>query len=93
MTKKNTLPIKRIREILKRNHIVRAGIFGSYARGEQNGKSDIDILIEFNGGLLGLVKLERELKEQLGRKVDILTYGGIHPLLKRRILREEVRIL
>ena len=37
---------KKIIPILKKNSIVRAGIFGSYARGEQKKKSDIDILIQ-----------------------------------------------
>ena len=84
---------KKIIPILKRNDIVKAGIFGSYAKGEAKRGSDIDILIEFNDSLLSLVRLERELKESLGKKVDLLTYGGIHPLLKKRILSEEVRII
>jgi len=83
----------KIRKFLKKNGIVRAGIFGSYARGEQRKNSDIDILIEFNGSLLKLVKLEREIEENLKIKVDIITYGGINPLLKKRILNEEIRII
>lgn len=39
----------KIRKILKKNRVVRAGIFGSYARGEQKKKSDIDVLIQFKG--------------------------------------------
>ncbi|MBU1204497.1 MAG: nucleotidyltransferase family protein [Nanoarchaeota archaeon] len=84
---------KKIIPILKKNHVVRAGIFGSYACGEQKKDSDVDILIEFNDSLLTLVRIERELKENLGKKVDLLTYKGIHPLLKERILKEEVRII
>jgi uncharacterized protein len=38
---------KKIIPILKRNHVVKAGIFGSYARGEAKRKSDIDILVQF----------------------------------------------
>ena len=84
---------KEIISVLKKNKIKKAGIFGSYARGEEKKSSDVDILIAFNGSLLLLVKIERELKENLGKKVDLLTYRGIHPLLKKRILKEEVRIL
>ena len=84
---------KKIIPILKKNHVVRAGIFGSYARSDVKKKSDVDILIEFNGSLLTLVRIERELKEGIGKKVDLLTYKGIHPLLKERILKEEVRII
>jgi len=87
MIKNNTLPLQRIKTILKKNNIARAGIFGSYARGEAKKNSDVDILIKFNGGLLSLVNLERELEESLGKKVDLLPYGGIHRLLKKRILK------
>jgi len=82
--------------ILKRNKVVKAGVFGSFARGEAKKKSDIDILIEVKAkkfSLLDLVGLELELKEKLKRKVDLVEYSTIHPLLKERILREEVPIL
>ena len=80
---------------LKKQGIKKAGIFGSYARGEENKSSDIDILIEPNEGmgLLDIVRLERELGEKIGRKIDLLTYGGIHPKLKKIILNEEIRIV
>jgi len=78
--------------ILKRNGVVKAGVFGSVARGEQKKSSDIDILVEFDGSLLDLVRIERELQEKLGRKVDLLTYNSISPYLKERILKDEVRI-
>lgn len=84
---------KKIVPILKKNKVARAGIFGSYARGEQKKKSDIDILIKFDGSLLDLVHIEHELEDHLGIKVDLLTYNGIHPLLKKGILKDEVRIL
>lgn len=80
---------------LKQNDVVRAGIFGSYARGEAKKKSDIDILIEFRGkkSLLDLVRVERELKEHVGKKVDLVEYCTIHPRLKESILKEEVRVI
>jgi len=64
----------KIVKLLKKHDVVRAGIFGSYATGKQRKNSDIDILIEFDGSLLDLVKLEREIKEKLKKKVDLLTY-------------------
>ena len=84
---------KKIRSILKKKGIVRAGIFGSYARGEQKKNSDIDVLIEFNDSLLTLVGIEMELERALKKKVDLLTYKGIHPLLKKIILKEEVKLI
>ena len=84
---------QKIKNVLKKHNIAKAGIFGSYARGEQKKNSDVDILIEFNGSLLKLVALERELEEKLGVKVDLLTYGGINPHLKDYILVDEVKII
>jgi len=97
MKKQNQKEIERIKKavtgLLSKNKVKRAGIFGSYARGEEKKSSDIDILIEFDGSLLDLVRLERELGEKLGKKIDLLTYKGIHPRLKKNILKEEIRII
>lgn len=83
--------------ILKKNQVVKAGIFGSVARGENTKKSDIDLLIKVKKGvkfsLLDLVGLEMELKKSLKKKVDLLTYNGINPHLKERILKEEIPII
>ena len=95
-TKHNLGEIKKIIvPVLKRNDVVKAGIFGSFARGEAKKKSDIDILIKFKGrkSLFDLAGLEIELEGKTGKKVDLLTYNSIHPLLKERILKEEVHIL
>ena len=83
----------KIIEVLKRHGIRKASVFGSYATGKQKEESDIDILIEFNGSLMDLVGIELELKKVLKRKVDLITYGGINPLLKKKIIEEEVRII
>ncbi|MBS3132088.1 nucleotidyltransferase family protein [Candidatus Woesearchaeota archaeon] len=96
-SKKNKI-IKSIRSkivpTLKRNGVVRAGIFGSYARGEAKKNSDVDILIQPPRGIgFGFAGIELELEKELKKKVDLLTYNSIHPLLKERILKEEVRIL
>lgn len=81
--------------ILKSREVKRAAIFGSYVRSEQQPTSDIDILVEFKGkkSLFDLVNLELKLQEKLGRKVDLLTYKSIHPLLRKRILKEQQVIL
>jgi len=81
--------------ILQRNDVKRAAVFGSFVRGEQTKDSDIDILVEFKGekSLLDLAGLKIELEEALHRKVDVLTYNSLHPLLKDRILREQKVIL
>lgn len=81
--------------ILKKYNVKRASLFGSVARGEERGDSDIDLLVEFEGrkSLLGLVGLKIELEERLKREVDVLTYNSLHPLIKERVLREKIDIL
>ena len=84
--------IKKIIPILKNEGVAKAAIFGSYATGKQKKNSDIDIVIKYkknNKSLLDLVKLQEDLEDKLGIKVDLLTYGGIHPLLKDIILNEQ----
>ena len=86
---------EKILNALKQNDVKRASLFGSVVRGELTDESDIDILVEFKGrkSLLDLVGLKLELEEMLKRKVDVLTYNSLHPLLKDRILREQEVIL
>lgn len=84
----------KIIKILKKNKIKRAGIFGSFARGEAGKKSDIDLLIEPPKGIgLGFAGIQIKLENILKRKVDLLSYSSISPHLKSRILKEEIRII
>ncbi len=88
--KKKTLPI------LKKYDLKRAGVFGSVVRGELGEDSDVDILVEIERddmSLLDFVGIKLELEEVLGRKVDLVEYATIKPLLKERILEEEIPIL
>jgi predicted nucleotidyltransferase len=86
---------EKILNALKQNDVKRAALFGSVVRGELTDESDIDILVEFKGrkSLLDLVGLKLELEEMLKRKVDVLTYNSLHPLLRDRILHEQEVIL
>ncbi len=88
--KKKTLPI------LKKYDLKRAGVFGSVVRGELGVDSDVDILVEIERddmSLLDFVGIKLELEDALGRKVDLVEYETIKPLLRERILAEEVPIL
>ena len=70
------------------------GIFGSYSRGDQTEKSDVDILIRFKeeATLFDFVGLGNFLEEKLGIKVDIVSERVIKPELKNDILKEVVNI-
>ena len=85
------LEIERLVEVCRNHGTRRVALFGSFARGEADPKSDIDLIVDFlrPTGFLALVKLERELSEALGRKVDLLTERAISPHLRERILEEQ----
>ena len=71
----------------KRYHIKKMGLFGSVARGEQKGESDIDILVEFSApiGFFDFIRLENFLSETLGGKVDLVSKKAIKPILEKYI--------
>jgi len=86
--------IPKIVSILKKNNIKKAGIFGSYARGDFKKNSDIDLVVQPTKGMgLEFVGLALELEDKLDKKIDLLTYKSIHPLIRKRILNEEIKII
>lgn len=84
----------RVTPVLENEGVIKAAVFGSHATGEARQDSDVDLLVEFSGrkSLFDLVGIKLELEKILGKKVDLLTYGSIHPLLKDIILNEQIVI-
>ena len=82
--------IDKLVSILKKHGAKKIEIFGSYARGEQKETSDLDVIVEFEKrkSLLELVRIEQELEDVLGIKVDLLTRASISPYLIERIEKE-----
>jgi uncharacterized protein len=83
------------KEMLRdRYHILRIGIFGSYARGEQNINSDIDLLVEFEDNTENLFGIKQQIKkffrENLNIEVDICREKYIKPRFKKSILKEAI---
>ena len=88
--------IKRpILPILKPYSVKRAGLFGSCIREEMGSESDIDIAVEIDKdiSLLDFVGLKLEIEDALGRKVDLVEYSAIKPLMRENILNEQVVVL
>ena len=77
--------------VLRKYGVVRAAVFGSFARGEAGEGSDLDLLVEFEEGrsLLDLAGLKAELEDVLGTRVDVVTYGSLHPRIRGRVLEEQ----
>lgn len=67
-------------------------VFGSFARGEENVYSDIDLLIELEPerSLLDIIALKYEIEDLTGRKVDIVTTRGVSPYLAEQIIKEAI---
>jgi len=85
---------KKIRPILKKYGIQKAGIFGSSARGESV-VNDLDLLVKIDKriSLLEFIGIQQELEDELGMKVDLVEYDSIKPALKDDILREEEPVI
>ena len=80
--------------ILQKYGVRKASMFGSYARGTYDEKSDIDILIEPPDGMgLSFVRLKRELEETLNKKVDLVTFNGVSKYLIKYIMADQKSIL
>jgi predicted nucleotidyltransferase len=87
---------EKLAEICRKNDIVFMAIFGSFVRGEQNRKSDIDIAIEFERNseksLLDLVRIENELRKVFKRKVDLGIFSSLNPYIVEDV-KKEMRVI
>jgi uncharacterized protein len=81
---------KNKKELGEKYGLKEIGIFGSYARGDQEENSDIDILVEVERpmGFIKFIKLENHLSQILGVKVDMVTKKALKPYIGKRILKE-----
>jgi len=81
-------------EVRRKYRVIEIGVFGSYVRGEQKERSDIDILVSFSGipDVFKYIELEEYLKRLLRRRVDLVRKEAIRPELKKRILKEAVYV-
>jgi len=91
-----------VKEILKKQKpflmekygVKEIGVFGSYVKGEQKAKSDLDILVEFGRsiGFFEFLEMEEYLANILGVKVELVTKGALKPKIGEYILSEVVNI-
>ena len=85
------IPKDKLAGFCKRNHIRKLSVFGSAIRGDLQPNSNIDLLVEFEQdltpGLFSIVKMEMELAEMLGRKVDLRTHEDLSQYFRDEVLR------
>jgi predicted nucleotidyltransferase len=92
-----TTTIERVKPLLNAEYGVETiGVFGSYRRGEQTQKSDVDILVTFredaHPGFFKFLDLEEFLEKELGIKVDLVSKGALKPYIGKHILEEVVMV-
>jgi predicted nucleotidyltransferase len=82
------------REVAKEYSVKTIGVFGSVARNEQTGQSDIDLLVEFSKpvGFVTFMRLENFLSERLGKQVDLVTSDSLKPGIRQDVLSEVIYV-
>lgn len=91
MALKITIPEEKIVAFCRRNRIRKLAFFGSVLRDDFSQESDVDVLVEFETGAqvgLGFFKMEQELSEILGRKVDLNTAGFLSQYFREKVIAE-----
>ena len=87
---------QKIAEYFKTQPVLKVWLFGSFARGEQTPESDVDILIvpdrSQHFSLFTLSGMYEDLKELLGREVDLITDGGLMPFARESAERDKILI-
>jgi uncharacterized protein len=84
-----------ILDYLKTFNLQMIGVFGSFARNEQNAGSDIDLLVKFKTtpSLLQIIKIENELSNKLGIKVDLVTKGALKNKRIKAHIEHDLKII
>jgi predicted nucleotidyltransferase len=89
--------IEELKPLLKQKYKVETiGVFGSYCRGEQKSKSDIDILVTFaepnDIDLIDFIEIKQFLSRKLNVKVDLVKKTALKPIIRDKILEETIYI-
>ncbi len=80
---------KKIVDVCKRNDVSYCAVFGSFARGEANETSDIDLLVRFSKPKgIEFIGVGLELEDILGRRVDLITEKSLHPLIRESVMED-----
>lgn len=75
--------VQQLTEVCETNNISFLGLFGSYARNEQEPGSDVDLLVEYSTpkSMFDHVRIQRQFAEALNKKVDLVTKRSLHPYI------------
>ncbi len=83
-----------ILSVAKKHGVTSIKLFGSFARGEENEKSDVDFLVEMekDRSLLDIGGLVMDLQDLLHRTIDVVEPNGLHSLIRDEVLKEAISI-
>ena len=83
---------QQIAEYFKTQPVLKAWLFGSFARGEEREDSDVDLLIRFDDnahvGLFAHTRMVMDLERMLGREVDLVEDGTLKPYIVDEVKRD-----
>lgn len=84
----------KVQRFLPRTGILRAWVFGSFARGEESGQSDLDLLVDYDKGisLLTTIRYKLDLEQIIGREVDLIENGYLKPFATASAEKEKYLI-
>jgi len=84
----------RILEIAEKRGVRNVRVFGSFARGEEKKESDLDLLVLMQEGkdLLDLIAFTGDVKDIIGRDVDVIDERGLRPYVRNKVLSEAVAL-
>ena len=92
----NPVIVDKLKAFFPTYPIEKAWIFGSYARGEETKKSDLDILVRFNENatisLFDYVRIMDKMEKLLHKKIDLVSEGGVMPFAKEVIDNDKILI-
>jgi uncharacterized protein len=83
-----------IRSFLIEKKVKKAAIFGSYARGEENENSDVDVLIDATGfSFFDILRIENELGILISKKIDFVEFRAVKNSIKKYILPDVIELI
>jgi len=92
---KSNQVISTIKPILLKYGVTKSDLFGSFARGDYNDQSDVDVLINAPDGmsLFDLIHLKNDLEKDLKREVDVVTYDSVNKYVKKYVFQDTLPVL
>ncbi len=87
--------ISTIKPILLKYGVSRSDLFGSFARGDNDDQSDVDILIDApeEMSLFDLIYLKDDLEKELRREVDVVTYDSVNKYIKKYVFQSTLKVI